>query len=485
MEDSIKHVPPLCVDLDGTLVKTDMFWECFVRMCKTSPWKLFLAPFWLLRGIAFTKHKFAESIKIDIARLPYDDEVLAFLKNEAMHAERGIVLCTGSDKSLALKISEHLGIFSQVIATDKEVNLTGKNKAEILRDRYGPKGFDYLGNEQKDMHIWSESRKVLVATDSSSLIKSVRKKFTAAHVFQRKSSSLMVYFKALRIHQWVKNLLIFVPWILDHRFFDFQSFFTALLAFVVFGLVASGTYIINDLFDLDSDRSHTTKRKRAFASGALSIQTGIIAVAVLFTVALAVSLIFLPVTFLFVISVYLVCTLLYSFKLKTMPVLDVCILAGLYTLRVIAGTVVIQAEWSFWLLAFSMFIFLSLALAKRGSELYNLMQMNRNEASGRGYSVSDYPLLIGMGVASGYISILIVALYINSEKVLGLYSNPEVLWVVCPVLLYWIGRIWLKTSRGEMDEDPIVFAIKDRVSWILALVCAVSIYSAYLLARHG
>ena len=163
-----------------------------------------------------------------------------------------------------------------------------------------------------------------------------------------------------------------------------------------------------------------------------------------------------------------------------MPVLDVCILAGLYTLRVIAGTVVIQAEWSFWLLAFSMFIFLSLALAKRGSELYNLMQMNRNEASGRGYSVSDYPLLIGMGVASGYISILIVALYINSEKVLGLYSNPEVLWVVCPVLLYWIGRIWLKTSRGEMDEDPIVFAIKDRVSWILALVCAVSIYSAYL-----
>ncbi len=481
MADSLSNAPPLCVDLDGTLVKTDLLWESLVKQLKHAPWKLLMLPLWLFKGKGYLKERLAENAQINVSVLPYSQDLISYLEQQKNVNDREIVLCTGSYKSLANDVSTHVDIFSEVIATEDGHNLTGRNKAKLLEQRYGLQGFDYIGNEAKDMHIWSLARKALLVTDSNSLAKSVSEKFDTEKVFQHQPAKLKTYIKALRIHQWVKNLLVFVPLALDHRILDPSAIITTTLAFLVFGLIASGTYVVNDLLDLDADRAHHKKSKRAFASGELSIATGIVLLLLALVSGGLICLLFLPPMFMAVIVTYLICTLLYSFKFKATPVLDVCLLAGLFTLRVIAGTVAISAQWSFWLLAFSIFFFLSLALAKRASELENLRQVNRVWASGRGYGVDDLQLINSMGVSSGYISILIIALYINSEKVLVNYQQPEVLWSICPVLLYWIGRIWLKTSRGEMDEDPIVFAIKDRISWILAIICAIAVAAANML----
>lgn len=481
MTASLPQSPPLCVDLDGTLIKTDLLWESLIRLLKRSPWKLLLLPFWLLKGKAYLKHRLAEDSGINVAVLPYHHELIEYLKTQKLTGNREIILCTGSYKTLADNVSSHLTIFTEVIATENGHNLTGRNKAELLRERYGDKGFDYIGNEAKDRHIWSAARKALLVTDSSSLAKSVNAQFDTEKVFQHPRAGLLTYIKALRLHQWVKNLLIFIPLALDHRLLDSAALITSSLAFLVFGMIASGTYIINDLLDLDADRAHHKKSKRAFASGELSIAAGLVLTALMLGGGAIICAIFLPPLFALVVTTYLICTLLYSFKFKATPMLDVCLLAGLFTLRVIAGTVAIAAVWSFWLLAFSIFFFLSLALAKRSSELENLRQANKVWAKGRGYGVEDLPLINSMGVSSGFLSIMIIALYINSEKVATMYQRPEILWMICPVLLYWTGRVWLKTSRGEMHEDPIVFAIKDRLSWILAGICGLTIWLASLM----
>jgi 4-hydroxybenzoate polyprenyltransferase len=483
MAESYTKLPPLCVDLDGTLIKTDLLWESVLKLLKGAPWKIVYLPLWLLKGKAHIKHKLAENVKIDISTLPYHQELIAYLENQKLLSNREIVLCTGSHKSLANEVSTHIKVFTEVLATENDNNNTGKDKASLLKKRFGYQGFDYIGNEAKDRPVWSFARKALLVSKSPSLVKSISEEFNTEKVFHLNSQSFTTFLKALRLHQWIKNLLIFVPFILDHRIFDLAALTSTAIAFLVFGLIASGTYVINDLLDLESDRIHHKKRERPFAAGDLSILTGISLVFILIGVGFTIAVLMLPSLFVAVMCAYLFSTLLYSFRFKSTPILDVCVLAGLYTIRVIAGTVAITAAWSFWLLAFSMFFFLSLAMAKRSSELYNLEQTDKKWVVGRGYGVNDLPLINSMGVASGFISILVVALYINSEKVLGMYRQPEILWIVCPALLYWISRIWLKTSRGELDEDPIVFAIKDRISWTLAAICTATVLSAFLLTR--
>jgi 4-hydroxybenzoate polyprenyltransferase len=472
---------PLCVDLDGSLIKTDSLWELMLQLIKVSPWQLFLLPCWALRGKVFFKNKIASLVSLNVECLPYNDQLLAYLKEQ--HATgREIVLCTGSHVSLATKIADHLQLFSKIYATDAETNLIGESKARFLTKCYGEKGFDYVGNEMADIPVWNHCREAILISNSHALTRKLSKSQAVTKVFQGPKISFFALLKAIRVYQWVKNFLIFIPLVLDQRMFDADAVMVTFVAFIVFSLVASATYIINDLLDLESDRLHKKKCNRAFASGLLSVPFALKMFACLIILALLLCL-FLPLNFFYLLLLYIVITLAYSFGLKKLPVIDVCILAGLYTLRVIAGSLAISAGFSFWLLAFSIFFFLSLALAKRSSELKNMLKGKKSWAEGRGYHVDDINIVNTMGVSSGYVSVLIIALYINSEKVLSMYDRPEILWIVCPIILYWISRIWLITGRGEMDEDPIVFAIKDKVSWILVISCGLSIALALVLVR--
>jgi 4-hydroxybenzoate polyprenyltransferase len=389
---------------------------------------------------------------------------------------RMVFLCTGSDFTIAERVALHVGIFDGVIASNGEENVTGKTKAYRLTERF-PRGFVYAGNSADDLKVWKASSKAIVVTSSDAFLQRVRSAHEVENSFTRPTYRKKDLLKAVRLHQWTKNLLLFVPFLLDTEVASIGSFVNVCIAFLAFSLLASATYLINDLLDLSADRVHRSKRNRAIAAGRLPIRHASAYAAAMFCIS-GIIMLYLPIGFLIVAGLYLFCTLLYSFWIKRIMVLDVCCLAGLFTMRVIAGTVVVGSQWSFWLLAFSMFIFLSLAICKRTAELHGMLLENKTKTSGRAYSVNDIGILNSLGVTSGYLSVLVVALYINSEKVKTIYSLPEALWWICPVLLYWIGRVWLMSSRGEMLEDPIVFAITDRTSHIAAILCGIIIYVA-------
>ena len=470
---------PLCVDLDGTLIKTDSLHESFLLLIKQNPLYCIIAVFWLLKSKAHFKAEVAKRTHLSVETLPYNDDVIEYIQSQ--RSIRKVLLVTGSNTSIAASVGYHIKLFDEVIASDSNLNLTGDNKRQYLVNRFGEGGFEYIGNDHADMPVWSSAGQVSVVSRDNSFLKKVRQTFSLEKEFQLPTPSIRDYFKAIRVHQWIKNSLIFIPFFLNQRFNDFDAVIQLLLGFLCLSLLASFTYIINDLLDLESDRSNQYKRSRAFASCLIPVKHAVIMMVALFFLVIAlVSQ--LPGLFVIVLLAYLVTTLSYSFFFKSIAVLDVVILAGLFTLRVISGAVVIESEWSFWLLAFSMFFFLSLAYVKRFSELDNLRREGRTKTLGRGYRIEDIPMLKSSGIASGYISILIVALYINSDKVGQMYAHPEILWLLCPLLLYWIGRIWLITGRGEMHEDPIVFALRDRSSIKVALLCGVILLSAVMVS---
>jgi len=480
LNSDLKKVP-LCVDLDGTLLKTDSLYELFLLLFKKNPLYCIIAISWLMKSKAHFKAEISKRVLLSAESLPYNEDVIAYIK--AQDPMRKIILVTGSNKKVANLIAEHLGLFDEVIASDSTINLTGRDKRDRLVEHFGgsndkdKSGFEYIGNEKTDMPVWKEAKKVSVVSQNNDFLKSVHNSFDNVETFELQKPSIKNYLKGIRIHQWVKNLLVFIPLFLDHRFNDGQAFVQVLLTFFGLSILASFTYIINDLLDLESDRLNQTKRKRPFASGLISIKQAAVMMAVLFVIFVAI-LTQLNASINLVLMVYLAATLSYSFYLKRVAMLDVTMLAGLFSLRIIAGIVAIDSGWSFWLLAFSMFFFLSLAFAKRFSEVENLRREGREKASGRGYTIADLPMLNSSGVAAGYISILVVALYIDSEKVQQMYAHPEILWLICPPLLFWIGRIWMITGRGEMHEDPIVFAIKDKVSLLVVSVCALILLAA-------
>lgn len=472
---------PLCVDLDGTLIKTDSLHELFLLLLKNKPLYCFIAIFWLLKSKANFKAKISEHVQLSPESLPYNKDVIDYIKSQA--SQRKIILVTGANTHVAKSIANYLELFDEVLASDSNINLTGNNKRQNLVNRFGENGFEYIGNDKADFSVWSSASQVSVVSKNNSFLKQVRKKFNVEKEFQLDTPSIKNYFKAIRLHQWVKNLLVFVPFFLDHRFNDLNAIFLLTLSFLSLSLLASFTYIINDLLDLESDRLNDYKRHRPFASCLISIKQAIVLMLILL-IFIIITLSFLPLTVIFVLMIYLITTLSYSFYLKSVAILDVTILAGLFSLRIICGVVVIDSEWSFWLLAFSMFFFLSLAFAKRFSEVDNLRREGRNSTVGRGYYVEDLPMLKSSGITAGYISILVIALYINSEKVREMYSHPEILWLICPLLLYWIGRIWMITGRGKMHEDPIVFAIRDKVSMITVFLCFIIVLCGSLLPGY-
>lgn len=465
MSDGVNTV--LVVDLDGTLLKSDMlyesFWSAFGRNWR-SP---FLSVAALGRGKAVLKNYLRSEADMDATSLPYDDEVIAYVRAHRAQGGR-TALVTASNQILANNIAEHLQIFDEVHGSDEAHNLKGANKAAFLIERFGRHAFHYMGDAHADLPVWEASQKVVTVNASPSLRQKAERLGKPIEHLVTTAKSMRPYVKALRPHQWLKNIVIFLPMLAAHQL-DAETFVNSLLAFVAFSLVASSVYVLNDLLDLNADRAHPRKRLRPFASGAVPIAHGSgLALALLLCGTLVAA--FLGWAFLLALGAYYVLTTAYSLTLKRRIVVDICVLAGLYTMRIIAGGVATGIELSVWLLAFSIFFFLSLAAVKRQAELVDMAERGALTAKGRGYHVEDLPIISMVGLAAGYISVLVMALYVNSPAVQELYAFPYALWGICCVLLYWLTRMVLITHRGSMHDDPVVFAAKDRVSQACLIV---------------
>jgi len=472
METNGAH--PLIVDLDGTLIHTDLLVESALGLLHQNPFQVFNLVPSLLRGKAQLKHEIAKRVDFNAQWLPYNTPLIAWLREEAKR--RPVLLSTASDLRLAQAVADHLGFFSEVIASDGVTNNAGRRKAKELVARFGEKGFDYVGNDTVDLEVWKHAHAAVVVSDSSSLKSKAAQLCPITQEFHSAKAGLRVWLKALRVHQWVKNVLVFVPVLAAHLLFTPASLKSA-YAFVCFGICASSVYLLNDLLDLPADRRHPTKRKRPFAAGTLPALHGAIVMPLALISAFTLS-IPLGLNFALVLGGYYLLTLTYSFYFKRKVMLDVIVLAGLYTIRLLAGSAAIGIAPSFWLLAFSMFVFLSLAMLKRYTELQSMKLEGRIGAKGRGYHVDDLPLVQSLGGASGYIAVLVLALYIDSAQSQALYRHPYLLWAICPIMLYWISRAWIIAHRGVMHDDPVVFAIRDRTSQLLMIVAAAAMFLA-------
>jgi 4-hydroxybenzoate polyprenyltransferase/phosphoserine phosphatase len=454
------------VDLDGTLVNTDMLVENLFCFLGLHPLRIFHVIAWLFMGKVYFKTHLADAVIPDIARLPYHKPLLAWLKTQRSHGAK-LVLATASDSRIAHKVANHLGIFDEVLAT-KDINLSSKNKCDELVRRYGAKGFEYIGNSKADLAVWKESSVIHIANPELGVLSAARKIGTVDMIFNNRQPYCRTLIKALRIHQWAKNVLIFVPLLASHRIMDIRLLLDGILAFVAFGALASSVYLLNDLLDLADDRKHHSKFERPLAAGTLPIFHALLLIPALLIGAFTIALVFLPLPFTGVLIGYYLLTLFYSLWLKRVVMLDVVVLAMLYTIRVIAGSAAMSLVTTFWILAFCTFIFLSLAFVKRYTELCDARRKgNHEKASGRGYYPADFELLASLGGSAGYTAVLVLALYINEASHGLLYKTPEWMWGVCPLLLFWLSRIWLLAHRGQMHDDPIIFALRDKVSrWI-------------------
>jgi 4-hydroxybenzoate polyprenyltransferase len=466
---------PLCVDLDGTLVKSDTLVDSLMVLARRHPVDVLNVPGWIAKGKAYTKSQLASRVALDAAHLPYNLPLLNYLRQEHAHGRR-IFLTTGADRGLAQSVADHLGIFDEVLASDGKRNFTGNQKLAHLEERFGHPGFDYIGNAVVDLPILLGSGEAMVANPHAGLTRALKRcKRTVSREFTDRAHPILALTKALRVHQWAKNLLVFLAMLLAHDL-RLPSLLRAVTAFVCFCCMASATYILNDLLDLETDRVHLTKRTRAFAAGDLSVVTGLGISFTLLVLAL-VAATSLPRTFLLYLLLYMVTTLAYSLALKRVVLVDVVVLSCLYTIRMLAGSSATGDPVSPWLAAFSSFLFLSLAMVKRFSELRNLHARGADPRNGRGYLLSDLEQLRTFGTCSAYASVVIFSLYINGRDVMSLYHHPNRMWAVTPLLILWVSRVWLLAARGELNEDPVVFAISDRMSLLLGLgilvvVCA-------------
>ncbi|MGV8998263.1 MAG: UbiA family prenyltransferase [Parvibaculaceae bacterium] len=458
---------PLCVDLDGSLVLSDTLTELFILLIKRKPWLIFALPFWLLRGKAGFKAAIARRIKFDAAALPYRKDFVEWLRSEAA-AGRMLVLASGANERIARAVADHLGFFADIVASRDARNLTGAAKAEALTERFGI--FDYAGNAPVDLAVWHAARLSYACGNSPSGVVPFARDIRFERVFPlQRQSRMVLWLRALRVHQWVKNTLIFVPLVLGHQLGDLGKLSTLCFAFVAFNLVSSSVYILNDLLDLVADRAHPRKSKRPFASGHLPLGGGLALWPVLLITGFGLAL-FTSLPFAAVLALYYGLTVAYSFELKRRALVDVFSLASLYTLRIIAGGVAAVVELSPWLLAFSVFIFLSLAIVKRVAELHTLHERGVNEPVGRGYHHGDIIMLEMLGVAAGYASVVVLSLYVSAPEARLLYAHHQLLWLFAPLVLLWISRVWLLTHRGEMHDDPIVFALKDGPSRLVGIM---------------
>ncbi|HSV70419.1 MAG TPA: UbiA family prenyltransferase [Methylibium sp.] len=456
---------PLYVDLDGTLFPGDTLHESMLLLLRRNPLNLLRMLGWLLQGRLAFKRRLADAVAFDAATLPYRADFLAFLRAEWARG-RPLVLATAADARIAAAVAEHLGLFSGHLGSET-VNLKGARKREAI-ERHSGGPYAYAGNDAVDLAVWQGAAEAVAVNAPADVTRRLQALHPSAQVFGREPLGLKTFLKAIRLQQWSKNVLMFVPLLAGHVS-DPSAWGGALLAFVAFGLCASATYLVNDLLDLPNDRRHATKRARPLASGRLSIAAAVAIALALAAAGFALAVAVSP-PFALMLFGYAVITLAYSLRLKSLALLDVLVLASLYTWRIMAGAVVAEVALSNWLLAFSMFLFLSLALVKRCAELEEMSDSERTHAPGRGYLLVDLATLRGMGMASGFLAVMVLALYIDSQNGKALYPQAGWLWGLAPLLLAWVMRIWLKVARRELHgEDPVAFALKDRYSWITLL----------------
>jgi len=453
---------PLVIDLDGTLIHTDTLHESALRLLRDRPWRFFRIPFWLLQGKASLKRQLAHQTAFDPKFLPYNRELLGWLTQQRV-AGRTLILCTASDRSVATSIADHLGIFDEVMASDGALNLAGRHKAEALLKRFGQGGFDYAGNSTADLAVWPFARHAVVVNALDELASKAASCCKIEQTFPAKAIGFTAWLGIFRIHQWLKNLLLFVPLFAAHQLTSADTWLSLILAFLAFSLCASSVYITNDLLDLESDRHHPRKRHRPFASGLVPALKGVVLAPLLLAASLGLAS-FVSGAFLPWLMFYFVLSCAYSWLLKRFMLVDCLTLALLYTVRILAGTAAAGLSMSFWLLAFSVFLFLSLAFLKRFAELGVQMVSGKEDVHGRGYLTTDAPLIQTLGITSGYAAVLVLALYLNSEAVLKLYRSPEFVWGAIPVMLFWVSWMWMQAYRGKMHDDPLVFAVKDKAS---------------------
>ena len=471
-----ESVPPLVVDLDGTLIRTDLLVESLFAYLGADPARIVSLATALWNGKASFKAEIAQRVAIDPAHLPYDERVLSLIR-DARDNGRRVFLASASNERYVRDVAEHLGLFDGWFASTDGENLGSGFKAKRLVQAFGEKAFDYVGNDRADLPVWSSANRSIAVGPSSSVRTEVEAVDPHALVLESQSAGLRPWVKLLRVHQWAKNALVFVPIFVAH-WFDFGSIAVSTIAAIAFSLAASSIYILNDLVDLDADRRHRTKRRRPLAAGTVSVRQAMIVAPALFVGALGIGSL-VSTAFVAVLLVYLAATTAYTFYLKRKMMVDIVTLASLYTLRVVAGAVAIGAVPSEWILAFSMFIFTALALVKRYVELAARVDAGLPDPTNRDYRKSDMNVLGALAAASGFNAVTVFALYISSDTVRHLYRHPHALWLICPILMYWIGRALVMAERRHMDDDPILFALKDRNSLLLfALICFIMIVAA-------
>jgi 4-hydroxybenzoate polyprenyltransferase len=469
----------IAVDLDGTLILTDTLHESVLFLLHDNPLNVFVLAYWLFGGKAALKSKVADKVGLDVTMLPYNAVLIDWLTEERAKGQK-VILCTAANERVAQLIADHLGLFDEVMASNDKTNNSGTNKRNALDAKYGLKGYDYAGNSEEDILVWAGARQAIVVNANAKIVQRAEEVASVSKIFPQQVITLLHWRRVLRTHQWLKNLLLFVPLIAAHKIGNIQYMQTLILAFMSFSLCASAVYMANDLLDLESDRKHPRKRWRPFACAAVPIKVGVILIPLFALASLALGLA-VGSSFTVCLVVYLLLTGAYSLWLKRMALIDCLTLAALYTLRIIAGAAAVAITPSFWLLAFSVFIFLSLAFVKRYAELEVQAQLGNRHAHGRGYSVTDAPLVQTLGITAGHAAVLVLALYLHGETVITLYAQPQFIWFAVPLMLFWVSWVWMKAHRGEMHDDPIVFAIKDKAS----LLVAVLICGSFLIASTG
>lgn len=425
--------------------------------------------FWLCRGRAYLKAQMAMRVQPDPKLLPYHQGLLERLRQEKASGRR-LILASASNQFWVQAVADHLGIFDDVLASDGKINLRARQKRFAIEAHNCGKPYAYAGNSDDDRAVWHGAAEVWVINARAALQRDVLLAEPRAVVFPRLRLSMMDLIRALRLYQWAKNILLFLPLLAAHCW-DVTAWWNAFLGFLIFGCCASATYIVNDLWDLGADRMHPRKRFRPFASGRLSIVSGLFLLIFLLPISLWAAA-GLSWVFFGLLLLYVVITIAYSLYLKKIPLVDVLVLAFLYIHRIFSGGVLVGLTLTHWLIMVALFMFVSLALVKRCTELQWMRRAGKTNAAGRGYRVSDLPYLSGVGVTSGLVAIMVLALYIQTQSHSLLYSAAYYLWFILPVLLYWVMRLWIKTTRMQVHDDPLLFAIQDKPSWVVAILVA-------------
>jgi 4-hydroxybenzoate polyprenyltransferase/phosphoserine phosphatase len=453
---------PLVVDVDGTLIKTDLLHESTMQLIAQGPQSMVLLPYWLASGKANLKARLAERVELDMATVPLRQSVVDLIET-AKAAGRPVYLASASATCYVAALAERIGA-TGYFASTPERNLAGGEKASVLVEAFGETGFDYVGDHRVDIPVWAVARQTIAVSRSRTFTASLRRQFPDVVEIPGTHVPVKACLKALRVHQWLKNALVFLPLLAGHHF-TVDAIASAVIAFLCFSFAASSAYALNDLLDLPGDRDHPRKQHRPFASGTMSITFGLMLSATLILTAFGMAAATLPIEFLAVLGLYFVTTMAYSLVLKRQTFIDVIVLGALYTVRVIAGVAAIGATRSPWLLMFCLFLFLSLAIVKRCSELIARQVEGKSPPRGRGYDYVDLRMLQPLAAAAGYGSIFVIALYLQSPDVQALYAHPERMWLSIPPLVYWISRVLMVSNRNAMHDDPVVFAVTDKASW--------------------